>query len=56
MNACVNGLEKRRIEIERLVEKVRPYLASDETFDVLVNPPRAEGLGCTVWVDSAAVG
>jgi Flp pilus assembly CpaF family ATPase len=56
MSTVLNGLGKRRIEIERLVEKVRPYLASDETFDVLVNPPRAEGLGCTVWVDSAGGG
>ena len=48
MSAILDGLGKRRSEVERLVEKVRPYLASDDTFDVLVNPPRRiEGLGCS---------
>jgi Flp pilus assembly CpaF family ATPase len=56
MSASLNGLGKRRSEVDRLVDKVRPYLASDDTFDVLVNPPVAEGLGCSVWVDSAGGG
>jgi Flp pilus assembly CpaF family ATPase len=51
-----DGLGKRRAEIERLLEKVRPYLASDDTFDVLVNPPRGKDAGCTVWVDTAGGG
>jgi Flp pilus assembly CpaF family ATPase len=51
-----DGLGKRRAEIERLLEKVRPYQASDDTFDVLVNPPRGKDAGCTVWVDTAGGG
>jgi Flp pilus assembly CpaF family ATPase len=51
-----DGLGKRRSEIDRLVDKVRPYLASDDTFDILVNPPVAEGMPCSVWVDSAGGG
>jgi Flp pilus assembly CpaF family ATPase len=51
-----DGLGKRRSEIERLIEKVRPFLGSDDTFDVLVNPPRRADRGCTVWVDSAGGG
>jgi len=48
-----DGLGKRRSEIGRLIEKVRPYLSDDDTFDILLNPPRAEGLGCALYVDSA---
>jgi Flp pilus assembly CpaF family ATPase len=48
-----DGLAKRRGEIERLIEKVRPYLASDDTFDILVNPPNRAREACEVWVDSA---
>jgi Flp pilus assembly CpaF family ATPase len=52
----MSGLGKRRSEIERLIDKVRPYLADDDTFDVLVNPPRGTDAGCRVWVDSAGGG
>jgi Flp pilus assembly CpaF family ATPase len=48
------SLRKRRSEVERLLEKFRPFLASDDTFDVLVNPPRGADAGCTVWVDTTA--
>jgi pilus assembly protein CpaF len=52
----MNGIHKRHREIDRLVAKVQPYLASIDTFDVLINPPTSEGLGCSVWVDGAMGG
>ena len=51
-----DGLSKRRSEIERLIEKVRPFLSDGDTFDVLVNPPRGVERECRVWVDSAGGG
>ena len=49
-----NGLSQRRAEIDRLIEKVHPYLSDDETFDLLINAPRGANRDCWVWVDSAA--
>jgi hypothetical protein len=34
------GLRKRKSEVVRLVERFAPYLASSDTFDILVNPAR----------------
>jgi Flp pilus assembly CpaF family ATPase len=47
------GVTKRRHEIERLIDTVRPFLADPATFDILINPPTNGEAGCTVWVDTA---
>jgi Flp pilus assembly CpaF family ATPase len=48
-----DGLSKRHAEIDRLIEKVHPYLSDAETFDILINAPRGADRDCWVWVDSA---
>jgi Flp pilus assembly CpaF family ATPase len=47
------GLARRRREVDRLIDDVRPYLTNPTSFDVLVNPPKNDSSGCTVWVDTS---
>jgi Flp pilus assembly CpaF family ATPase len=51
-----DSFRMRRSEVWRLMEKIRPYSGADDTFDVLINPPRGADAGCTVWVDTAGGG
>jgi type IV secretion system protein VirB11 len=53
MVSAPSGLTRRRREVDRLIDSVRPYLADPSTFDILVNPPKKSESGCSVWVDMA---
>jgi Flp pilus assembly CpaF family ATPase len=53
ISPAVTGYLKRQYEISRLLTDVRPFLASDETYDILINPPARDNGDCTVWVDAA---
>jgi type IV secretion system protein VirB11 len=53
MVSAPSGLTRRRREVDRLIDSVRPHLADPSTFDILVNPPKKDESGCSVWVDTA---
>ena len=53
MLETLTGASRRQREVDRLIDDVRPYLSDPSTFDILINPPKKSGGGCSVWVDTA---